>query len=106
VAGGRPKRTLVDRVLDRSFRPVRYGQLLEEPLLPERAPFEDEERALIWAELRNLQSWWQLYDDDDERTRLAIAQEFSALVQHLHGGRQPLFYRELVEARQTDSDDE
>jgi hypothetical protein len=70
--------------------------LLEETL-PEQAPapFEDEERALIWAELRHLQSWWRSAGDDRERR--AIAEDFSALVHHLHGGREPLFYRERLE---------
>ena len=105
MAGGRPSRTLVDRVLDRSFRPKRYGELLAEPLLSEQAPFDDEERALIWAELRRLQSWWQLYRDD-ESERGAIAHEFSALMHHLHGGPQPLFYRELLELRGIAVDDD
>lgn len=84
------KRTLLERVLDESFRPVRYSELLAGPLLTEQAPFEDAHRRAIWAELRNLQTWSQHFPDQAWES----AREFSALVHYLHGGQKPSWYDE------------
>jgi hypothetical protein len=50
--------TLLERVVARSFRPVRYAELLRDDDLPEQVPerFDDEHGRgrKIWAELLNL----------------------------------------------------
>ena len=119
MAGGRPRKTLLERVLEGSFRPVRYGELLAGELLPEEPPFAgdmpaDGSRArppteeygrLIWEALRDWQSWYQLHTENyeqepnsfDEDNMRDIAEEFSWLVHHLHGGRRPRWFTERLE---------
>lgn len=104
--GGRPTRTLLERVLDRSFRPERYGHLLAEQLLPEQLPAElagadPAYAAKAWEALRDCQQWYLLHDRDEPRDldeRRALAREFSWLVHHLHGGRRPAWFAERLGA--------
>ena len=102
MAGGRTPKTLEQRVLDRTFRPERYGELLAGPLLPKQGPFTDERRQRIWRELRELQAYHQLHAEEHARrpsrfdgdAMYRIEREFSALTPDLHGGRKPAWYEE------------
>lgn len=102
--GGRPALTLLERVIDRSFRPERYHHLLAEQILPEQLPAElagadPKYSAKAWEALREWQTWYLTAAGDDPRAedeRRAIAREFSWLVHHLHGGRRPAWFTERL----------
>jgi hypothetical protein len=110
VPGGRPAKTLLDRVTSNSFRPKRYGHLLGGPVLPEQPPppFLSPPDQAVWAMLRDWQQWWQLYAEEAKTRRgrnrrqahwdmSETSIEFSALVKHLHGGLCPVFAREKLQ---------
>jgi len=42
----------LERVLENSFRPDRYGALITQEPLPRRPPFRDQRRRDLWRELR------------------------------------------------------
>jgi hypothetical protein len=96
MAGGRPKKTLLERVLTNSFRPKRYAHLLAGDLLPEQPPsrFRGRAKAKTWAKLREWQREWQLEVADRRFKQAAdVAHEFSLLVLHLHGSSRPEWLR-------------
>ena len=108
---GRPAKTLLERVVERSFRPERYGHLLDSDPLPEEppavagSPFGEEYRGLVWEALREWQDWYLLHahrekqDTFDLDGMWEITREFSWLVHHLHGGRRPVWFAEWLEDR-------
>lgn len=101
---GRPELSLLERVVDGSFRPVRYAQLLRTgDLLPEAPPPPLDRGATqrsVWAWLRHLQTW---YRDTYERANLDDASEtlndFALLVRYLHDGRRPAWFTAELERR-------
>jgi hypothetical protein len=115
MARGRCKKTLLERVIDRSFRPERYRDLLDGPLLPEELPpeisparvdpfYRPINQRRVWKLLRKWQENYQVetrwYREHEPKYELnqarAIASEFAQLMHHLHGGRQPSWYEDLV----------
>ena len=122
--GGRPRNTLVERVLDGSFHPVRYRKLLAKELLPEEPPralFPDgdtpvddprarasleEYRRRLWEALCDWQAWYRFHVEEYERAPNSfdsdnmrrIAEEFSLLVHHLHGGGRPRCFTNRLKA--------
>ncbi len=85
---GRPRKTLLERVLENSYRPGRYGFLLGSEQLPARCPAEGPRRQLIWARLRELQDRYRAVPaeaPDAEDRRAAYARAFSGYVCGLHG---------------------
>ncbi len=83
----RPKKTLLARVLENTFRPGRYGELLVTETLPTRPPFRDERRRDLWQELLRVQRRYR------ERGERYDPYYFSQLVRALHGAKPPLAYR-------------
>ncbi len=96
----RPAKSLVARVLDNSFRPDRYGRLLEPEPLPRRSPFRDERRRDLWQELRAIQRRCQA---EPEHLK-AHARDFSRIVRCLHGSVPPRWYLERRERRRREID--
>jgi hypothetical protein len=85
---GRPRKTLLERVLENSFRPGRYGFLLGIEQLPARCPAKDRRRRLIWARLREVQDRYRAVPaeaPDAEDRRAAYARAFGSYVCGLHG---------------------
>jgi hypothetical protein len=83
MAGGRPTKTLLERVSDNSFRPGRYGHLLAGEVLPAEPPpgFRNRRRRRVWALLRECQQAWQA-----SAHSAMICAQFAELVRVLHGG--------------------
>jgi hypothetical protein len=92
---GRRRKTLLERVLENSFRPGRYGQLLAEEPLPEKAPFRDRRRRLLWQRLLEQQRNYreaksgEYFDADWYRER--AAEGFGRYVCALHGSTLPSY---------------
>jgi hypothetical protein len=86
---GRRAKTLVERVLENSFRPGRYGHLLAGELLPAPCPFEEPSRRELWRALRQIQQRCHR----ERGHEAAYAGDFSQLVRALHGSRPPRWYR-------------
>jgi len=86
---GRPRKTLLERVLENSFRPGRYGPLLAAEELPARSPFTDRRRRLIWDRLLEMQEHYRTAQGDELRDadwyRAVYAAAFSSYVRGLHG---------------------
>ena len=80
---GRPRLTLLERVLEDSFRPGRYAHLLDVDELPQHPPerWMDPER---WADVLDAQRRY--------RDGTTEASEFSMLVGALHGRPLPEWY--------------
>jgi hypothetical protein len=111
---GRPARALLERVLERTFRPERYGHLLAGEPLPAEPPagvgrcHGERYRALVWEALVEWQDWYQLHaghyansgEAFDADNMWRIAREFSWLHHHLHGGRCPVWFAEWLADRQ------
>ncbi len=95
---GRPRKTLLERVLAGSFRADRYSGLLEGELLPATSPFTDRRGRRLWQELRQAQQEYQEAVDDKlfsaEWRRGVAARSFSRLVRALHGGMLPSWLRD------------
>jgi hypothetical protein len=87
----RPRKTLLERVLERSFRPKRYHELLAERL-PAKCPLEGRREAKVWRSLRDVQAYYRKTKDDE--ARLFAAESFSEFVRTLHGGPWPSWSRE------------
>jgi hypothetical protein len=85
----RPTKTLLERVLENSFRPGRHGHLLAGELLPAEPPrgFRTARKRHVWARLREWQAGWQR--ERKPSVRAQAASDFSAMVKHLHGGGEP-----------------
>ena len=83
----RPKKKLLERVLEGSFRPGRYGELLAREPLPAEPPFRDERRRELWHELLRVQRRYCQHADPHD------PYYFSRLVRALHGAPLPLVYR-------------
>jgi hypothetical protein len=92
---GRRRKTLLERVLENSFRPGRYGHLLAEEPLPDKLPYRDRRRRLIWERLREQQRDYsqprscELFDSDWYR-ELAV-EAFGRYVCALHGSELPSY---------------
>jgi hypothetical protein len=97
MAGGRPSKTLLERVLENSFRPKRYGELLAGELLAEEPPrgFRSARQRRAWSLLREAQQNWQ----SNGRSRRDIewseelARMFAELIRWFHGARKPSWIR-------------
>lgn len=109
MPGGRPKETLLDRVIARTWRPGRYAHLLLGEELPLELPealgraWSPEYANEIWRTLRKWQREYAFESTDPElqaynlTIRPAIADEFAELMHHLHGARRPAWFREDLE---------
>jgi hypothetical protein len=89
---GRPAKTLLERVLDNSFRRDRYAPLLEAELLPNEPP--EGADAKVWVELRRLQLEFRSCGAKGyEKLTESTAAEFEELVRYLHGAKRPACLR-------------
>lgn len=90
---GRPPKSLLERVLENTFRPGRYGSLLLAEPLPRRPPCRDQRRRDLWFELRAIQR--QCVKEPEYLS--SYARDFSRLVRCLHGAAPPRWYGERRE---------
>jgi hypothetical protein len=95
MAGGRPTKTLLERVVENSYRPTRYGELLAGEILPQDPPrgFRNARQRRAWRLLRRAQQNWQ--DNarsgrrNDREWSEELARMFAELVRWFHGASKP-----------------
>lgn len=101
---GRRKKTLLERVLENSFRPGRYGHLLDSEPLPASSPFPERRQRLIWERLRAVQEDYRTATGNQHRRaewyRELHAETFSSYVCALHGSELPSWYPPLGQKEQ------
>src|SRR4051794_10204258 len=99
MAGGRPSKTLLERVLENSFRPKRHAELLAGPTLPAEPPtsFLSADQRRAWDLLRDGQRhWkdvaagrWSLEGFSKPEHLAQAAGDIAAIIRWLHGAPTP-----------------
>jgi hypothetical protein len=102
MAGGRPSKTLLERVLENNFRPKRHAELLAGPALPAEPPmpFLSTDQRRVWQLLRDWQRHWKDINAGHwsfehlpkEEHLVQAAGDFADLVRWLHGAPKPALW--------------